>query len=154
MTSMLWHSQLIPENPKVCMYCTMYGGWCYISYIGWNIMCNCSQLWPFRRRIGVAISLPMIYDLKNAVKSKDIMWLTLGLYRYSDNRTYWIVLSNETLYRLKAIFDAITILNVIGGNWVTWPNKSDVKCRNTLGCLDQYMCKVLRLWNRQDCETV
>ena len=33
-------------------------------------------------------------------------------------------------------------------------NKNDVKRRNTLGCLDQYMCKVLRLWNSQDCETV
>ena len=33
-------------------------------------------------------------------------------------------------------------------------NKSDVKYRNTLVCLDQYMCKVLRLWNSRDCETV
>ena len=33
-------------------------------------------------------------------------------------------------------------------------NKSDVKYRNTLVYLDQYMCKVLRLWNSQGCETV
>ena len=33
-------------------------------------------------------------------------------------------------------------------------NKNDVKRRNTLGCLDQYMCKVLRLWNNRDRETV
>ena len=32
-------------------------------------------------------------------------------------------------------------------------NKSDVKCWNTLGCLDQYICKVLRLWNSRDHET-
>ena len=33
-------------------------------------------------------------------------------------------------------------------------NKNDVKRRNTLGCLDQYTSKVLRLWNSQDRETV
>ena len=33
-------------------------------------------------------------------------------------------------------------------------NKSDGKRRNTLGCLDQYACNVLRLWNSGDCETV
>ena len=32
--------------------------------------------------------------------------------------------------------------------------KNDVKRRNTPGCLDQYMYKVLRLWNSQDRETV
>ena len=32
--------------------------------------------------------------------------------------------------------------------------ESDVKRRNTLSCLDQKTCKVLRLWNSQDCETV
>ena len=32
--------------------------------------------------------------------------------------------------------------------------KSDGERRNTLGCLDQYTCKVLRLWNSQDLETV
>ena len=32
--------------------------------------------------------------------------------------------------------------------------KSDVKHRYSLGCLDQYPCNVLRLWNRQDCEPV
>ena len=26
-------------------------------------------------------------------------------------------------------------------------DKSDVKCQNTLGCLDQYACNVMRLWN-------
>ena len=26
-------------------------------------------------------------------------------------------------------------------------NKSDGKRQNTLGCLDQYVCNVLRLWN-------
>ena len=29
-------------------------------------------------------------------------------------------------------------------------NKSDIKRRNTLGCLYQYMCMGLRLWNSQD----
>ena len=47
------------------------------------------------------------------------------------------------------------IASVIGnnddGNIV---NKNDVKRQNTLGCLDQYTCKVLRLWNSRDCETV
>ena len=33
-------------------------------------------------------------------------------------------------------------------------NKNDVKCQNTLGCLDQYTCKVLRLWNSRERETV
>ena len=33
-------------------------------------------------------------------------------------------------------------------------NKSDSKRRNTLSCLDQYTCKVLRLWNSRDRETV
>ena len=33
-------------------------------------------------------------------------------------------------------------------------DKNDIKRRNTLGCLDQYKCKVLRLWNSQDHETV
>ena len=33
-------------------------------------------------------------------------------------------------------------------------HKSDVKCRNTLGCLDQYTCRRLRLWNNQDHKTV
>ena len=33
-------------------------------------------------------------------------------------------------------------------------NKSDGKCRNTLRCLDQYTCNMLRLWNSRDCETV
>ena len=28
------------------------------------------------------------------------------------------------------------------------------KCWNTLGCLDQYMCRGLRLWNRQDRDAV
>ena len=32
-------------------------------------------------------------------------------------------------------------------------HKSDGKRRNTLGCLDQYACNVLRLWNSRDCET-
>ena len=75
-TSSLHDQYVMTQSPYTreskSLYCTMYGGWCYISYIGWNIMFNCSQLWPFRRRIGVAISLPMamIYDLKNAVKIK------------------------------------------------------------------------------------
>ena len=33
-------------------------------------------------------------------------------------------------------------------------DKSDGICWNTLGCLDQYTCKMLRLWNSQDLETV
>ena len=33
-------------------------------------------------------------------------------------------------------------------------NKNGVKRRNTLGCLDQCTCKVLRLWSSQDRETV
>ena len=33
-------------------------------------------------------------------------------------------------------------------------NKSNGKRRNTLGCLDQYMCNMLRLWNSRDHETV
>ena len=33
-------------------------------------------------------------------------------------------------------------------------NKSDVKRRNTLGCLDLYSCNALRLWNSWDRETV
>ena len=32
--------------------------------------------------------------------------------------------------------------------------KSDSKCCNTLICLDQYTCNVLRLWNSRDRETV
>ena len=36
----------------------------------------------------------------------------------------------------------------------TFKNKNGVKRQNTLGCLDQWMCKVLRLWNNQDRETV
>ena len=32
--------------------------------------------------------------------------------------------------------------------------KSGGKCRNTLCCLDQYTCKVLRLWNSQARQTV
>ena len=32
--------------------------------------------------------------------------------------------------------------------------KSDSKRRNTLGCLDQYTCNVLRLWNSRDRGTV
>ena len=32
-------------------------------------------------------------------------------------------------------------------------NKSDVKRRNTLGCLDQYTCEVLRLWHTWYLET-
>ena len=31
-------------------------------------------------------------------------------------------------------------------------NKSDIKCQNTLGCLDQYTCRGLRLWNSLDYE--
>ena len=33
-------------------------------------------------------------------------------------------------------------------------NKSDVKRQNTLGCLDQYTCRGLRLWNSLDCEAI
>ena len=33
-------------------------------------------------------------------------------------------------------------------------NKSDGNSLNTLGCLDQYACIVLRLWNSRDRETV
>ena len=33
-------------------------------------------------------------------------------------------------------------------------NKSDVKRRNTLGRLDQYTRRGLRLWNSQDCDAV
>ena len=33
-------------------------------------------------------------------------------------------------------------------------NKSDGKRRNTLGCLNQYTCNMLRLWNSRDRETV
>ena len=33
-------------------------------------------------------------------------------------------------------------------------DKSDIKCKNTLGCLDQYVCSGLRLWNSRDHETV
>ena len=33
-------------------------------------------------------------------------------------------------------------------------NKSDCKHRNTLGCLDQNTCNLLRLWNSRDRETV
>ena len=33
-------------------------------------------------------------------------------------------------------------------------NENDGKHRNTLGCLDEYACNVLRLWNSRDCETV
>ena len=33
-------------------------------------------------------------------------------------------------------------------------DKSGGKRRNTLGCLDQYTCNVLRLWNSRDRETV
>ena len=33
-------------------------------------------------------------------------------------------------------------------------NKSDIKCWNTLGCLDQYTCRWLRLWKSRDRETV
>ena len=32
--------------------------------------------------------------------------------------------------------------------------KSGGKRRNTLGCLDQYTCNMLRLWNSGDSETV
>ena len=37
---------------------------------------------------------------------------------------------------------------------ITESNKSDCKRRNTLGCLDQYTCNMLRLWNSRDHETV
>ena len=37
---------------------------------------------------------------------------------------------------------------------LTKKNKSDGKRRNTLGYIDQYTYKVLRLWNSQDRETV
>ena len=33
-------------------------------------------------------------------------------------------------------------------------NKSNVTRQNTIGCLDQYMCRGLRLWNSQGCEVV
>ena len=33
-------------------------------------------------------------------------------------------------------------------------DKSNVKCRNTIGYLDKYMCRRLRLWNSQDREVV
>ena len=36
----------------------------------------------------------------------------------------------------------------------SYQDKGDIKRRNTLGCLDQYMCHVLRLWNNRDHETV
>ena len=38
--------------------------------------------------------------------------------------------------------------------WKLHINKSDGKRRNTLGCLDQHTCNVLRLWNSRDRETV
>ena len=46
--------------------------------------------------------------------------------------------------------DDTDIILLLASNW----HKSDGKCRNTLGCLDQYACNVLRLWNSRDCETV
>ena len=33
--------------------------------------------------------------------------------------------------------------------WESNVNKSNGKCRSTFGCLDQYMRKVLGLWNSQ-----
>ena len=37
---------------------------------------------------------------------------------------------------------------------ITSMNKSDVKRRNTLICLDHYMCRRFRLWNSRDHEAV
>ena len=43
----------------------------------------------------------------------------------------------------------------VSSHWLSpYIHKSDVICRNTLSCLDQYTCKLLRLWNSRDCETV
>ena len=39
------------------------------------------------------------------------------------------------------------------GGWLVL-YKRDVKCWNTLSCLDQYMCRGLRLWNSWDREAV
>ena len=33
-------------------------------------------------------------------------------------------------------------------------NKTNIKCQNTLGCLDSYMCRGLRLWNSWNREVV
>ena len=44
--------------------------------------------------------------------------------------------------------------NFIGISQDIKSNKSNIQCRNMLGCLDQYTCRRLRLWNNRDCEMV
>ena len=79
--------------------------------------------------------------------------------RFNENQS---VVFNFKRYQFKANTSATVYLN--GSNMKTETlyknlghiinNKSDVKCRNTPGCLDQYTCKVLRVWNSRDRETV
>ena len=54
------------------------------------------------------------------------------------------VMSHQVNKELEWIYKNIDII-------LKW-NKSDVKRRHTLGCLDQYTCRGFRLWNSRDRE--
>ena len=79
------------------------------------------------------------------------MWIQTAVTVWK--RLSWVLTSVTLTFDLWAwIFAWTSLLSMVithNGNfmmiwWWNIVNKSDVKCRSTLSCLDQYMCKVLR----------
>ena len=57
------------------------------------------------------------------------------------------IFHNEFFQKLGNTFLILKLSN-------TQDNKSDIKCPNTLGSLDRFMCRGFRLWNGRDREAV
>ena len=74
----------------------------------------------------------------------------------TPSKPLWITYKqhNSGKYKVSytALFMFLTSIHQI--NAMVIFNKSDVKRLNAHGCLDQYTCKRLILWNSQDCNTI
>ena len=51
-------------------------------------------------------------------------------------------------------FCVVWLETFLEGQAINISNKSDVECQNTPGCLDQYICRGLRLWSSRDLKAV
>ena len=124
----------------------------------WAMAITCNQISPLiQGPIEINLLVP------NARKSQDFVF-NLG-----KITSFHIVIQNWNTAKqwfhmvMKSIAaQSWSWLNIVkDGNSSLWcqipgaiRNKSNGKRRNTLGCLDQYACNVLRLWNSRDRETV
>ena len=111
-------------------------------------------MWSYKSN--VILRAILIYNL-------PIMGFPFKMVLQSSYLLTWIPAPGKTVFnwnraqipvRLQAQHIDLTNMMTSLHSVIPGKNKSSVKRQNTLGCLDQYTCIGLRLWNSQDCETV